>query len=59
MTKLDKIMKEKKITNLELARQTGLHVKTIRELRKLGCEHARYSTLRKLCEVLGVKGYEL
>jgi DNA-binding Xre family transcriptional regulator len=59
LTKLDKIMKEKKITNIGLARQTGLHVKTIRELRKLGCENARYSTLRKLCDVLKVKGYEL
>lgn len=47
-------MKEKKITNLELARQTGLHVKTIRELRKLGCEHARYSTLRKISKALEI-----
>ena len=44
-------MKEKKITNLELARQTGLHVKTIREARK-GLTVTRSSTLRKIMKVL-------
>ena len=50
-TKLDEFMKKKKITNVELARLTGLHVKTIREIRA-GVVKARYSSLRKIYKVL-------
>lgn len=41
----------KEITNKELATLTGLHVKTIREVRK-GLTATRYSTLRKIYKVL-------
>nr|DAX96887.1 MAG TPA: Cro/C1-type HTH DNA-binding domain protein [Caudoviricetes sp.] len=52
-------MHEKGITNEELAEKTGLAIGSIRNLRRTGVEHCRYRTLRKLCEALGVKGYEL
>ena len=50
-TKLDEFMKKNKITNKELATLTGLHVKTIREIRS-GVVKARYSSLRKIYKVL-------
>lgn len=50
-TNVDKLMREKEITNKELATLTGLHVKTIREVRK-GLTMIRYSTLRKIYKVL-------
>lgn len=50
-TNVDKLMREKEITNKELAILTGLHVKTIREVRK-GLTMTRYSTLRKIYKVL-------
>ena len=53
-TKLDEFMKENKITNKELATLTGLHVKTIREIRS-GVVKARYSSLRKIYSVLREK----
>lgn len=58
-SKFDKVMYEKGITNEELAAKTGLAVGSIKNLRRTGVEHCRYRTLRKLCEALGVKGYEL
>lgn len=58
-SKFDKVMYEKGITNEELSEKTGLAIGSIRNLRRTGVEHCRYRTLRKLCEVLGVKGYEL
>lgn len=53
-TKLDEFMKKNKITNVELARLTGLHVKTIREIRS-GVVKARYSSLKKIYKVLKEK----
>lgn len=50
-TNLDVIMTEKGITNKQLATLTGLHVKTIREIRS-GVVKARYSSLRKIYKVL-------
>lgn len=50
-TKLDKLMREIGISNKELATLTGLHVKTIREIRA-GVVKARYSSLRKIYKVL-------
>ena len=50
-TNLDEIMIEKGITNKQLATLTGLHVKTIREIRS-GVVKARYSSLRKIYKVL-------
>ena len=50
-TNIDELMKEKGITNKELAALTGLHVKTIREARK-GLTVTRSSTLRKIIKVL-------
>ena len=50
-TNVDKLMREKQITNKELAALTGLHVKTIREVRK-GLTMTRYSTLRKIYKTL-------
>lgn len=50
-TNVDKLMREKEITNKELATLTGLHVKTIREVRK-GLTMTRYSTLRKIYKTL-------
>ena len=58
-SKFDKVMYEKGITNEELAEKTGLAIGSIRNLRRTGVEYCRYRTLRKLCEALGVKGYEL
>ncbi len=58
-SKFDKVMYEKGITNEELAAKTGLAVGSIKNLRRTGVEHCRYRTLRKLCEALEVKGYEL
>ena len=48
---IDKLMTDKGITNKELATLTGLHVKTIREIRS-GVVKARYSSLRKIYKVL-------
>ena len=48
---IDKLMSDKGITNKELATLTGLHVKTIREIRA-GVVKARYSSLRKIYKVL-------
>lgn len=48
---VDKLMREKGVSNKELAALTGLHVKTIREVRK-GLTMTRYSTLRKIYKVL-------
>ena len=48
---VDKLMRDKGISNKELAALTGLHVKTIREVRK-GLTATRYSTLRKIYKVL-------
>ena len=50
-TNIDELMREKGITNKELAALTGLHVKTIREVRK-GLTVIRSSTLRKIMKVL-------
>lgn len=50
-TDIDKLIREKGITNKELATLTGLHVKTIREVRK-GLTITRYSTLRKIYKTL-------
>lgn len=50
-TNVDKLMREKEITNKELAALTGLHVKTIREVRK-GLTMTRSSTLRKIYKTL-------
>lgn len=50
-TNIDELMREKGITNKELATLTGLHVKTIREVRK-GLTVTRSSTLRKIMKVL-------
>lgn len=50
-TNVDKLMREKEITNKELATLTGLHVETIREVRK-GLTMTRYSTLRKIYKTL-------
>lgn len=57
-TKLDEFMKKNKITNVELARLTGLHRKTIQEVRE-GLIKPRYSTLRKISKVLEEKGKEV
>lgn len=51
---IDKLMSDKGITNKELATLTGLHVKTIREIRA-GVVKARYSSLRKIYSVLKEK----
>ena len=48
---IDKLMTEKGITNKQLATLTGLHAKTIREIRA-GVVKARYSSLRKIYKVL-------
>ena len=48
---VDKLMREKNVSNKELAALTGLHVKTIREVRK-GLTMTRYSTLRKKYKTL-------
>lgn len=58
-SKFDELMVKKGISNEELAAKTGLAVGSIKNLRRTGVEHCRYRTLRKLCEALGVKGYEL
>ena len=51
-TKLDELMREIGLTNVELARLTGLHRKTIQEARE-GLIKTRYSTLKKISKVLG------
>lgn len=48
---VDKLMREKGVSNKELAALTGLHVKTIREIRS-GVVKARYSSLKKIYKVL-------
>lgn len=58
-SKFDELMVKKGISNEELAVKTGLAVGGIKNLRRTGVEHCRYRTLRKLCEALEVKGYEL
>lgn len=58
-SKFDELMVKKGISNEELAAKTGLAVGSIKNLRRTGVEHCRYRTLRKLCEALEVKGYEL
>jgi DNA-binding Xre family transcriptional regulator len=58
-SKFDELMAKKGISNEELAAKTGLAVGSIKNLRRTGVEHCRYRTLRKLCEALEVRGYEL
>lgn len=48
---INKLMTEKGITNKQLATLTGLHVKTIREIRS-GVVNPRYRSLRKIYKVL-------
>ena len=48
---VDKLMREKNVSNKELAALTGLHVKTIREIRA-GVVNPRYSSLRRIHRVL-------
>lgn len=50
-TNVNKLIRDKGISNKELAALTGLHVKTIREIRA-GVVKARYSSLRKIYKVL-------
>lgn len=56
--KLDEFMKKNKITNVELARLTGLHRKTIQEARE-GLIKPRYSTLRKINKAIEEKEREV
>ncbi|WP_371488839.1 helix-turn-helix domain-containing protein [Gemella sanguinis] len=44
-------MREKGVSNKELAALTGLHVKTIREIRT-GTVNPRYSSLRRIIKCL-------
>lgn len=48
---VDKLMREKNMSNKELAVLTGLHVKTIREIRT-GVVTPRYSSLRRIIKCL-------
>lgn len=48
---VDKLMREKGVSNKELAALTGLHVKTIREIRT-GTVNPRYSSLRRIIKCL-------
>ena len=48
---VDKLMREKNVSNKELAALTGLHVKTIREIRA-GVVNPRYSSLRRIIKCL-------
>ena len=48
---VDKLMREKNVSNKELAALTGLHVKTIRDIRA-GAVNPRYSSLRRIYKVL-------
>lgn len=48
---VDKLMREKNVSNKELAVLTGLHVKTIREIRT-GVVTPRYSSLRRIIKCL-------
>lgn len=48
---VDKLMREKNMSNKELAALTGLHVKTIREIRA-GVVNPRYSSLRRIIKCL-------
>lgn len=48
---VDKLMREKNMSNKELAALTGLHVKTIREIRT-GVVTPRYSSLRRIIKCL-------
>lgn len=48
---VDKLMREKGVSNKELAALTGLHVKTIREIRA-GAVKPRYSSLRRIIKCL-------
>lgn len=48
---VDKLMREKGVSNKELAALTGLHVKTIREIRT-GVVTPRYSSLRRIIKCL-------
>lgn len=48
---VDKLMREKGVSNKELAALTGLHVKTIREIRA-GVVNSKYSSLRRIIKCL-------
>ena len=48
---VDKLMREQNVSNKELAALTGLHVKTIREIRA-GAVNPRYSSLRRIIKCL-------
>ena len=48
---VNKLMREKNVSNKELAVLTGLHVKTIREIRT-GVVTPRYSSLRRIIKCL-------
>lgn len=48
---VDKLMREKGVSDKELAALTGLHVKTIRDIRA-GAVSPRYSSLRRIIKCL-------
>lgn len=51
--KLDILLKEKKISKPELARESGVPYTTIDGFYKKGAENVKLSTLKKLCSYLG------
>ena len=54
----DRAMRERGLTGVDLARQTGLTLQTIYNIRKLRVRPHR-ATIKKLCDALGKTAEEL
>ena len=59
MTKLQKIMDKKNITDHELSEKSGVHFNTIRLIRTGVFKKSTFPTLRKLAKALGCTAKEI
>lgn len=58
-SKLEVIMNNQKITDLELSEKSGVHFNTIRLIRTGVFRKSTFSTLRKLAKALGCTAKEI
>lgn len=57
--RLSRLLGEKKMTQAELAKRTGIRKATINELYWELCDYVKLETIDKICDALNCKVYEL
>lgn len=57
--RLSRLLGEKKMTQVELSRKTGVRKATINELYWELCDYVKLETIDKICHALNCKVYEL